>query len=155
MFRLVLEKAEKSEIKFPTSAGSSKKQENSWKTSTLQRVRHDWATELNWAEFHMLMCGRIRFSSVPQSCLTLCNPIDRSTTGFPVHHQLPKFTQTPVHWISDAIQPSHPLLPLLLLPSIIPSIRVFSNESPLCIRWLKYWSFNFSNSPSNNLIMLP
>ena len=48
-------------------------------------------------------------NEVAQSCPTLCNPIDRSTTGFPVHHQLPKFTQTPVHWISDAIQPSHPL----------------------------------------------
>ena len=59
----------------------------------------------------------------------------------------PEFTQTHVHWVGDAIQPSHPLSLLLLLPSIFPSIRVFSNESALHIRWLKYWSFNIS--PSN------
>ena len=51
----------------------------------------------------------VQFSSVAQSCLTLCNPMDRRTPGFPIHHQLPKFTQTHVHWVSDAIQPSHPL----------------------------------------------
>ena len=71
--------------------------------------------------------------------------MNRSTPGLPVHHQLLQFTKTPVHWVSDAIQPSHPLLPLLLLPSIFPSIRVFSNESALP----KYWSFSFSISPSN------
>ena len=60
-----------------------------------------------------------------------------------------QFTQTHVHCISDAIQPSHPLSPLLLLPSIFPSIRVFSSESVLCIRWPKYWSFSFSISPSS------
>ena len=70
-----------------------------------------------------------------------------STPGLPVHHQLPEFTQTPV-WVSDAIQPSHPLSPLLLLPPIPPSIRVFSNESTLCMRWQKYWSFSFSIIPS-------
>ena len=69
--------------------------------------------------------------------------------GLPVHHQLPKSPQTHVHWVSDAIQPSHPLSPLVLLPSIFPSIRVFSNESAVCIRWPKYWSFSFSISPSN------
>ena len=69
-----------------------------------------------------------------------------SMPGLPVHHQFPEFTQTHVHWVSDAIQPSHPLL---LLPSIFPSIRVFSNESALCIRWPKYWSFSFNISPSN------
>ena len=53
----------------------------------------------------------VQFSSVAQSCPTLCNPIDCSTPGFPVHHQLPEFTQTHVHWVSDAIQPSHPLIP--------------------------------------------
>ena len=67
-----------------------------------------------------------------------------STPGFPVHHQLPEPTQTHVHHVSDAIQPSHRLLPLLLPPSIIPSIRDFSNESVLHIRWPKYWSFSFS-----------
>ena len=72
-----------------------------------------------------------------------------STPGLPVHHQLPGFTQTHVHWVSDTIQPSHPLSSLLLLPSIFPSIRVFSNESALHIRWPKYWSFSLNISPSN------
>ena len=82
---------------------------------------------------------------VIQSYLTLGDPMDCSTPGLPVHHQLPEFTQTHVHWVSDAIQPSHPLLS----PSIFPSIRVFSNESPLRIRWPKYQSFSFNISPSN------
>ena len=112
-------------------------------------------------------------SSVAQLCPTLCNPMDCSTPGLPVHHQLPEFTQTHVHWVRDAIQPSHPLSfpvayqalvssiislnllrfmstesvmlpnhfilchPLLLLPSVFPSIRVFSTESVLCIRVAK------------------
>ena len=69
--------------------------------------------------------------------------------GLLVHHQLPEHAQTHFHRIGDAIQPSHPLSPLLLLPSILPSIRVFSNESVLHIRWPKYWSFIFSISHSN------
>ena len=80
-----------------------------------------------------------------QSCPTLCDPMNRSTPGLPVHHQPLEFTQTHVHQVSDAIQPSHPLL----LPPIPPSIRVFSNESVLRKRWPKYWSFSFSISPSN------
>ena len=69
--------------------------------------------------------------------------------GLPVHHQLPEFTQTHVHRVSDAIQPSHILCrPLLLLFPIPPSIRVFSNESTLRMRWPKYWSFSFSIVPS-------
>ena len=76
--------------------------------------------------------------------------MDCSTPGLLVHHQLSEFTQTHVHQLGDAIQPSHPLLsPSLLLPSVFPSIRVFSNESVLCIRWPKYWSFTFSISPSS------
>ena len=90
------------------------------------------------------------FSSVAQSCLTLCNPMDCSTPGCPVHHQLLEFTQTHVHWVSDAIQPSHPLLSPFPPPSVFPSIRVFSNESVLRIRWPKYWSFSFSISTSND-----
>ena len=86
---------------------------------------------------------------VAQSCLTLCDPMDCSTPGLPVHHHLLELTQTHVHWVGEAIQPSHPLSSLLLLPSIFPSIRVFSNESVLCIRWPKYWSFSFSISPSS------
>ena len=75
--------------------------------------------------------------------------MNHSTSGLPVHHQLPEFTQTHVCRGGDAIQPSHPLGPLLLLPPIPPSIRVFSNESSVCMRWPKYWSFSFSISPSN------
>ena len=77
--------------------------------------------------------------------------MNRSTPGLPIHHQLPEFTQTHVHWVGDAIQPSHPLLfhPLFLLPSILPSIGVFPKESVLCIRWPKYWNFSFSISASN------
>ena len=93
-----------------------------------------------------------QFSSVAQSCLTLCDPMNCSTPGLPVHHQLVEFTQTHVHRVSDAIQPSHPLLscPLLLLPPIPPSIRVFSNESALRMRRPKYRSFSFSISPSTD-----
>ena len=72
-------------------------------------------------------------SSVAQSCVTLCGPMDCSTPGFPVHHQLPESAQTHVHQVGDAIQPSHPLSSLLLPPSIFPSIRVFSNELALPI----------------------
>ena len=88
------------------------------------------------------------FSSVAQSCPTLCNPVDQSTAGLPVHHQLLEFTQTYVHSVGEAIQPSHPLLS----PSPtfnLSRIRVFSSESVLCIRWPKFWSFSFSISASN------
>ena len=92
--------------------------------------------------------GSVQFSSVAQSCPTLCNPMNRSTLGLRVHHQLPEFTQTHFHRVDDAIQPSHPLSsPFLLLP-IPSSIRVFSNESILRMRWPKYWSFSFSIIPS-------
>ena len=76
-------------------------------------------------------------------------PMNRSTPGLPVHHQLPEFTQTHVHQAGGAIQPSHS--PLLLLPPIPPSIRVFSNESILRMRWPKYWTFSFSISPSKGI----
>ena len=72
-----------------------------------------------------------------------------SIPSLPVHHQLPESTQTHVHWVGDAIQPSHPLSIPSLPASIFPSIRVFSNESDLHIRWPRYWSFSFSISPSN------
>ena len=75
--------------------------------------------------------------------------MDCSMPGLPVHHQLPELAQTHVHQVGNAIQPSHPLSSPLLLPSIFPSIRVFSNESVLHIRWPKYWSFSFSISTSN------
>ena len=91
----------------------------------------------------------VQLSSVAQSCPIPCNPMDCSTQGFPVLHYRPEFAQTPVHQVRDAIQPSHNCHPLLLLPSVLPRIRVFSNKSVLCIRWPKYWSFSFSISPSN------
>ena len=75
--------------------------------------------------------------------------MNRSMPGLPVHHQLPEFTQTHVHQVGDAIQSSHSLLSPSLLPPIPPSIRVFSNESTLHMRWPKYWSFSFSINPSN------
>ena len=85
-----------------------------------------------------------QFSSVTQLYLTLCNPMDCSTPGFPVHHQLLEFTKTDS---IESVMPSNHLTlchPLLLPPSIFPSIRVFSNESLLHIRWPKYWSFSIS-----------
>ena len=90
----------------------------------------------------------IQFSSFAQLCLTLCDPMDCSMLGFPVHHQLPEITLMSI----ESVMPSNHLIlcrPLLLPPSIFPSIRVFSNESALRIRWPKYWNFNFSISPSN------
>ena len=89
-----------------------------------------------------------KFSSVAQSWLTLCDPLDCSRPGLPVHHQLPEFTQTHVHRVGDAIQPSHPLLsPSPPAPNPSQHQRVFSNESTLRMRWPKYWSFSFSIIP--------
>ena len=86
----------------------------------------------------------IQFSSVAQSCPTLCDPMNHSKPGLPVHHQIPEFTQTHVHRVG--MPSSHLILcrPLLFLPPIPPSIRVFSNDSTLHMRWPKYWSFSFS-----------
>jgi len=91
----------------------------------------------------------IQFSSVTQLCPTLCNPMNGSMTGLPVHHQHPEFTQTHAHQVGDAIQPSHPLSSPSPPAPIPPGIRVFSNESTLRMRWPKYWSFSFSIRPSN------
>ena len=89
-----------------------------------------------------------QFSSVAQLCPTLCDPMNCSMPGVPVHHQLPEVTQTHVHRVGDAIHHLILCRPLLLLPPIPPSIRVFSNELTLRMRWPKYWSFSFSISPS-------
>ena len=91
------------------------------------------------------------FSSVTQSCLTLCDPLNHSTPGTPVHHKLPEFTQTHVPLVGDAIQHLILCRPLLLLTLIPPSIRVFSNESTRRMRWPKYWSFSFSIIPSKEI----
>ena len=93
----------------------------------------------------------IQFSSVAQSCLTLCNPMNSSTPGLPVHHQLPD-PWPPKPMSIESVMPSNHLIlcrPLLLHPSIFPSIRVFSNESALPSRWPKYWSFSFKISSTN------
>ena len=108
-------------------------------------VTHVYRTKVVQLSKH----GIIQFSSVPQPCPTLCEPMDCSTPGLPAHHQLLEFTQTHVHQVSDAILPSHPLSS--------PSPPIFnlshhqglSNESVLRIRWPKYWSFSFSISSSN------
>ena len=91
----------------------------------------------------------VQFSSVAQSCPTLCDPMNRSTPGLPVHHQLLELLK--LMPIESVMPSSHLILccSLLLLPSIPPSIRVFSNEPTLHMRWPKYWSFSFSISPSN------
>ena len=98
---------------------------------------------------HLWALYSVQFSSVAQSCPTLCDPLNRSTPGLPVHHQLP----SPPKPISiESVMPSNHLIlcrPLLLLPSIFPSIRVFSNEAALRIQWPKYWRFSFNISPSN------
>ena len=92
-----------------------------------------------------------QFSSVAQSGLTLCDPVNCSTPGLPVHHQLLESTQTHVHWVSDAIQPSHPLSSPSPPAPTSPSIKVFSSESTLRMRWPKYWSFRFSIIPSKEI----
>ena len=97
-------------------------------------------------------CSRFRSIQL-LSHVWLCDPMDCSTPGFPVHHQLPEPTKTHVHWFSDVIQPSHLLSSPSTLAFSLPSIRVFSKESVL-IRWPKYWSFSISISPSNEYLGL-
>ena len=90
----------------------------------------------------------VRFSSVVQSCLTLCDPMDCSTPGLPAHHQLRSLLK--LTSIESVMPPNHPIFcHPLLPPSVFPSITVFSKESVPRIRWPKYWSFSFSISPSN------
>ena len=91
----------------------------------------------------------IQFCSVTQSCPTLCDPMDCSTPGFPVHHQLLELTQTHVHWVGNAMQPSHPLSSPSLSTFNLSQHQGITNESALHIRWPKYWSFSFNISPSN------
>ena len=106
--------------------------------------------QLNHVAIHLELTQEFKsaLSSVTQPCLTLCDPMDCSTSGSPVHHQLLELAQTHVHWVSE---PSTYLILCrpLLLPSILSSIRVFSNGSVLPIRWPKDWCFSFNISPSN------
>ena len=98
---------------------------------------------------HTHQFSSVQFSSVAQSCPTLCDPMNCSTPGLPVHHQLESSLRLTC---IKSVMPSSCLIlccPLLLLPPIPPSVRIFSNELTLRIRWPKYWSFSFSISPSN------
>ena len=90
----------------------------------------------------------VQFSSVAQSCPTLCDPMDCSTPGFPVYHQLPELAQTHVHRVGDAIQPFYPVSSPFPPAFHLSQHQGFSNESLLRIKWPKYWSFSFSISPS-------
>ena len=93
------------------------------------------------------MCS-VQYSSVTQWCPTLCDPMNCSTPGLPVHYQLPSLLKFRSF---KSVMPSNHLIfchPFLLLTSVFPSIRFFSNESVLPIRWPKYWSFRFNISPS-------
>ena len=108
---------------------------------------------VKYYSINLKMCKEnLQFSSVQFSHSVMsnpCVPMVCNMPGFPVHYQLPEFNQTHAHWVGDGIQPSHPLSspsPPAPNPS---SIRVFSNESTLLMRWPKYWSFSFSISPSN------
>ena len=102
----------------------------------------------NGSGLQLILVQEVQFSSVAQLCLTLFDPIDYSTPRFPVHHQLPSLFKL---MSIESVMPSNHLIlchPLLLLPSIFPSISAFS-ESVLCVTWPKYWSFSFNISPSN------
>ena len=101
-----------------------------------------------------MILNSAQFSSVAQSYPTLCDPMNRSTPGLPIHHQLPEFIK--LTSIESVMPSSHLILccPLLLLPPIPPSIRVFSNESTLRMRWPKYWNFSFSIIPSKEILGL-
>ena len=119
------------------------------------QVTYNGYTVLN-VMLSALHISSVQFSSVIQSCLTFCDPMNHSMPGLPVHHQLPEFTQTHAHRVGHEMPSSHLILchPLLLLTPIPPSIRVFSNESTLRMRWPKYWNFSFSINPSNEYPVL-
>ena len=106
--------------------------------------------------FHLITCKIKELDqmiscccSVGWPCLTLCDPMDCSTPAFPVLYHLPELAQTHVHWVSDPTNHLVLCCPLLFLPSVFPSISVFSNKSALHIRWPKCWIFSFSISPAN------
>ena len=98
-------------------------------------------------DWHIYTFSSVQFSSVTQSCPTLSDPMDCSTSGLPVHQQLPEFTQTHIHWVSAAIQPSHPLSsPSPPAFSLSQVVGLF--QWVLCNRWPKYWSFSINPSAS-------
>ena len=114
----------------------------SWKKVFLNENNSDLILKCSYT------CESVQFSPVAQLCMTLCDPMDCRRSGLHVLHQLPEFTKL---MLIELVRPSNHLIlccPLLLLPSIFPSIRVFSNKSALCVRWPKYWGFSFNISPS-------
>ena len=117
------------------------------RTPSYRRYRVAFPIPILHLSYQGFSLGTIVIQSL--SHVWLCDPTDRSTPGYPVLYRFPEFAQTHVHWVSDAIQLSHPLSPPSPPGSVFSSIRVFSNESALCIRWPKNWSFSFSISPSN------
>ena len=117
----------------------------------LSTINHSLLFWQCWWLFTYFPFSSVQFSSVAQSCPTLCDPMNRSPPGLPVHHQLPEFTETHVHWVSDAIQPSHPLSsPSPPAPNPSQHQSLF-NESTRHMRWPKYWSFSFSIIPSKEI----
>ena len=112
------------------------------------KFRNSYIQRFKWRSFFLHHFVKLQFSSVAQSCPTLCDPMNCSIPGPP---SITNSRSTPKPMSIESVMPSNHLIfcrPLLLLPSVFPSIRVFSNESALCIRWPKYWSFSFSISPS-------
>ena len=112
-----------------------------------KKTRPAQAEKLNWEQDR----GWLGLVTSVQllSCVRLCNPMDYNTPGSPVHHQLLELAQTHVHWVGDAIQPSHPLLSPYLPSFSLSQHQDLFNGSVLLIRWPKYWSFSFSISISN------
>ena len=109
----------------------------------LRIIKRSFSSNVLWST------GSVQFNSVAQSCLTLCDPADCSTPGFPVHQELPELTQNHVYWVSDAIQTSHPLSsPSPPALNLSQHQGLFQWVSSLH-QWPKYWSFSFSISPSN------
>ena len=134
-------------VAMPFSRGSSQLRDWTCISHIGKLILYHSATR-ELSPYFQCLFSSVQFSSVTQSCPTLCDSMNPSMPGLPVHHQLPEFTQTNIHRVSDASQASHRLSSILLLPPIPLSIRVFSNESALRIRWPKYWSFSFSIIPS-------
>ena len=119
-----------------------------WLEPTLKTIystsQLTYKIETNFSN-NLFICHVVQFSSVTQSYPTPCDPMNRSMPGLPVHHQIPEFTQTHSHRVSDAIQPSHPLsFPFPPAPNPCQHQSFFSSESTLRMRWPKYWSFSFS-----------
>ena len=120
------------------------------KRLTMSLTIKSWKSRaVSYSSVYSKSLSSVQFSPVTQLCPTLCSPMDCSMPGLAVHHQLPEFTQSHTHRVSDAIQPSHPLLSPSPPAFNLSHIRVFSNESVLRIRWPKYWSFSVSISPSS------